>query len=101
MMPVTLSMSGLPDAIQDPGESLQSVHRIHTHVRVLRQVEGFDEQKELMLYRVAQEPVTNIVKHANATRVIIQLSRYDGEMMLTVEDNGKGFDNPQNPPVPD
>lgn len=92
MMPVALSVGGLPDAVQDLGESLQRVHGIHTNVLVIGQVGRLEEQKELMLYRVAQELVTNIVKHANATRVIIQLSRHDSEMMLTVEDNGKGFD---------
>jgi signal transduction histidine kinase len=51
-----------------------------------------DESAEVMMFRIAQELVTNIVKHARASKVIIQLSRYDGELMLAVEDDGVGFD---------
>lgn len=47
---------------------------------------------ELILYRVVQEALTNITRHANATRVVVQLDRHDTLMRLTVEDDGVGFD---------
>jgi two-component system sensor histidine kinase UhpB len=47
---------------------------------------------ELVLYRVAQEALTNIAKHARATRVTISLDRSTSGVALTVRDNGIGFD---------
>jgi signal transduction histidine kinase len=48
--------------------------------------------QKLALYRMEQEQINNIVKHAEATRVWITLSNRDGKVILTVKDNGKGFE---------
>jgi len=48
-------------------------------------------KKETALYRIIQEALQNILKHATATKVTITLSRMDGGVRLTVTDNGKGF----------
>ena len=47
---------------------------------------------EVTLYRIAQEGITNIMRHAEATQASIVLLTYDHEVSLIVEDNGKGFD---------
>lgn len=47
---------------------------------------------ELVLYRVAQEAMTNIAKHSGATRVWIDLDRDADDVALSVRDNGRGFD---------
>jgi two-component system sensor histidine kinase UhpB len=47
---------------------------------------------ELVLYRVAQEALTNVAKHANARAVWIDLDRTPTEVSLSVRDNGRGFD---------
>ncbi|UII32015.1 PAS domain-containing protein [Fulvivirga ulvae] len=47
---------------------------------------------ELHLYRITQEAVNNILKYAKATTVSIQLMKYEGEVILTIEDDGVGFD---------
>lgn len=47
---------------------------------------------ELVLYRVAQEAMTNVAKHANATRVWIDLDRGTDDVTLSVRDDGGGFD---------
>jgi signal transduction histidine kinase len=46
----------------------------------------------ITLYRITQELLKNILKHAEATEVIVQLTIEDEEIMLIVEDDGKGFD---------
>jgi len=46
----------------------------------------------LSLYRVTQEAINNILKHANATEVTIQLMKHASSIILTIEDNGKGLD---------
>ncbi|MBL6445057.1 PAS domain-containing protein [Fulvivirga sp. 29W222] len=47
---------------------------------------------ELHLYRITQEAVNNILKYAKATTVSIQLMKYEEEVILTIEDDGIGFD---------
>jgi signal transduction histidine kinase len=49
---------------------------------------------ELALYRVVQEALTNIARHARATRTLIRLEEGAGSVRLTVQDNGCGFDVP-------
>ena len=45
-----------------------------------------------MLYRVLQECVNNVIKHANADVLDISLIKESNEIIATIEDNGKGFD---------
>jgi len=47
---------------------------------------------EGLLYRAAQEALTNVVRHARATRARVELTRAEGRVRLTVEDDGQGFD---------
>ena len=47
---------------------------------------------ESAVYRVVQEALTNAVKHAEATRVVVRISDRDGTVDVTVRDDGKGFD---------
>jgi len=47
---------------------------------------------ELALYRIAQEALTNIARHAHATHALIRLEKIDGDLRLVVQDNGCGFD---------
>lgn len=58
---------------------------------------------ETALYRVLQEALTNVVRHAEATRVDVILRRADQTVTMIVEDDGRGFgwhdDEPANPPV--
>ena len=45
----------------------------------------------LVLYRIIQELINNIIKHSNATEVLVQLNCMDNLLAITVEDNGQGF----------
>ena len=46
---------------------------------------------ETTLYRITQEALTNVVKHAQARRVSIVLTRRDGSVAAVIEDDGRGF----------
>ena len=46
---------------------------------------------EFNLYRITQEALNNVLKHSKATRTTIQLIKYDDQVILTIEDNGQGF----------
>ena len=47
---------------------------------------------EIALFRVAQEALNNVAKHANASRIDIELFKDDGDIMMAITDNGVGFD---------
>lgn len=55
--------------------------------------ERLDPAVELVLYRVAQEALTNVAKHARARSASVVIDRRNGQVCLTVEDDGIGFDN--------
>jgi len=52
----------------------------------------FEEAKELAVYRIAQEALTNIIRHARAKNIFVNLVKKDKKLLLSVEDNGVGFD---------
>jgi two-component system sensor histidine kinase UhpB len=54
--------------------------------------EQIEDRRKLTLFRIVQEQLNNIVKHARATRVLIRLSMEGQDIVLTVADNGVGFD---------
>lgn len=92
MMPKSLTELGLVPALHD---LLQKTFE-HTPVKCLfehhQANERFDPKIELTLYRVAQELVNNVIKHAHATQVAVQVFKVKDKLRLTVEDDGRGFD---------
>lgn len=50
------------------------------------------KENETAIYRIIQELLHNIIKHANATEALVQLNNHDDKLIITVEDNGQGFD---------
>jgi signal transduction histidine kinase len=65
-------------------------------IAVRFEVDGLDErlprELETLLYRIAQEAATNVVRHSRAENVLVQLYRRDACLSLEVEDDGEGFD---------
>lgn len=60
-------------------------------VRQFAEVDASEAQREV-IYRVVQEALTNALKHASATAVEVNLSEADGELVVRVADDGKGFE---------
>ena len=52
----------------------------------------YDEEVEIALYRICQEALTNISRHAQATRIRLSLNQEDHRLSASIEDNGVGFD---------
>ncbi|MEE4258496.1 MAG: sensor histidine kinase [Bacteroidales bacterium] len=92
MLPKELEQFGLIAAI----EGLIQTSFSKTGVKVSFEHFGikarFSYPIELSIFRILQELITNILKHANATEVKIELLKRKNSIMLIVEDNGKGFD---------
>jgi two-component system sensor histidine kinase UhpB len=55
-------------------------------------VSGLPPEVEIVAFRVVQEAVTNVVRHAAAKKAVVTVERRDGCLRLTVEDDGRGFD---------
>ena len=53
--------------------------------------EEIDGAKRTVLYRVAQEALTNVAKHAHASRVDVMIEKLDGNVCMTIQDDGKSF----------
>ncbi|MCG2616008.1 sensor histidine kinase [Terrimonas sp. NA20] len=91
MMPEALLNMGLQQALQDYcdglSESLPSP--IHTEFHGLE--ERMEPSIEIVLYRIVQELLNNVIKHAQATIIVAQVIRQNNLISITVEDNGKGF----------
>ena len=52
-----------------------------------------NENQKLTLFRITQEALNNIIRHADATRTTIELSNNKNRVQLIIKDNGKGFDS--------
>ncbi|WPV01137.1 sensor histidine kinase [Mucilaginibacter sp. cycad4] len=96
MMPWALHKTGLAQVIKQFIENIKN-----NNIAINFFSEGFDspfdDTTEIILYRVLQESVNNVMKHAHADRVDISLMRSNESISLTIEDNGIGFDttNPE------
>lgn len=54
--------------------------------------ERFTRELETACFRIAQEALTNVVRHANASRVLVQLTKEGNDLLLIIKDDGVGFD---------
>lgn len=92
MMPGALTRFGLVAALQELAGTLEQSSDLDVDLQVYGLDERLPEKVEVSLYRGVQELLSNIVKHAEATSVIIQLNRQEDGLHVLVEDNGVGFD---------
>lgn len=91
MMPESLRFDGLAPALSDLCRymSTPSVQVVFQNLGIK---DHYPDQLRVSLYRVIQELLANAIKHADATKVIVQCSELDSWLFVTVEDNGKGME---------
>ena len=94
LMPAVLVKKGLIAAVEQLAERFGQAGSMRFDVQAYDISPRLDELTEISLYRVLQEVLNNIVKYAGASEIQVQFVNHDDELVLTVEDNGKGF-NPQ------
>jgi signal transduction histidine kinase len=91
MMPHALLKNSLASAIGDFIDKIdKKALQVHLYTEGLD--EKLDANREIVFYRVIQECVNNVIKHAGATTLDISLIREKEGISATIEDNGKGFD---------
>lgn len=93
LIPPSLGDYGLIDAVKELIEDLNRIGRLKAHLSIDNFDECFlSENKKLMLYRVVQEQMNNIIKYAKAREVFVVFKILDEKLFLTISDNGVGFD---------
>lgn len=92
LRPPSLDVLGLGAALESFVKEWSQQFGIEAAYEAIR-MEGtfFEPEVEINLYRIFQEALQNIHKHAGATRVNVLLERHDGRAVLVIEDNGKGY----------
>ena len=83
---------GLQRAIEYELELLRKAGKHETRMDIQGAVYRLETQKELILFRIVQEILNNVIKHANASRITVQLNYKPELFILSVADNGEGFD---------
>lgn len=91
MMPEVLLTYGLGEATREYCNGLKK-SGVPVTCQVYNYRNDMSHGRQVTLYRIMQELVNNAVKHAGATQILVQLQQSDHRIFLTVEDDGKGFD---------
>jgi two-component system, NarL family, sensor histidine kinase DevS len=92
LRPAALDDFGLVPAIERLRDSVEEQGGISVDVQSNLADARLPAEVETALYRIVQEAFTNVLKHASASRVSVQLTREAGSVTLIVHDDGKGFD---------
>ena len=92
LRPEVLDELGLGPAIDWQAKEFQKRSGIRCRLSLPSDALGLDRERSTAAFRVFQELLTNIARHANATRIDVAMQVDSGALVLAVEDNGKGMD---------
>lgn len=90
LRPQLLDRIGLTKAINSMLKKVSGVIEIESEIDNIDKV--FNEIGEISVYRIIQESLNNVIKHSGATKVSVKIKRTENNILLIIEDNGKGFD---------
>jgi|GEM_PF-2192847 signal transduction histidine kinase len=90
LMPRSLETQGLKAALEILGADF-STPQLQIEVQTIGLEDRVDRFIEFNVYRITQEALNNIIKHARASKVLIDCSKVDNMLLLSIEDNGVGF----------
>ncbi len=98
---LSLGLSGgraLPDALEDETEKIASAGEMQSSFKLSGARRVLPAGVEAGIFRICQEALANVLKHANATSVNVMMAYEDSRVRLTVQDDGMGFDPEQSKP---
>jgi len=87
-----IKTGGIKKAIELQVSQLEKTGRFHVLFEINDNYQYLNEKREIILFRILQEAVNNIVRHSGANEIIILLSCSDNQLKLYIQDNGGGFD---------
>jgi signal transduction histidine kinase len=94
LRPSILDDLGLMPTLEELAAELNLLDSLQSDFRVIGEERRLSSEAELTLFRIAQEALNNVRKHARATRVITTIELSDGTAQLMVQDDGIGFKPP-------
>ncbi|GAB4374524.1 MAG: hypothetical protein Kow0075_00270 [Salibacteraceae bacterium] len=92
LVPKTIEDFGLEAALGSMIDNINSLGQIQIDFSSTLGDKRLTREIEINLYRISQEAISNIIKHSEAGSATVQLLAYPDAIILTIEDNGKGFD---------
>jgi len=92
MNPDIIKNRGLQKSIEMQVAFLQRGGKYNIHMDVNGELVSFDKTKEIILFRIVQEAINNIIRHSTATDILLSLTYEKEFLKLFIRDNGKGFD---------
>jgi signal transduction histidine kinase len=92
LSPTILEDFGYTAAVEALVNKINETKQLHFDLIVFGINQRLKKEYELALYRITQELVNNVLKHAEAKHVSLQIRQTDGKITLMMEDDGKGFD---------
>lgn len=95
LRPRILDDLGLVAALEWMTEGLTKNFGVDAHIEVLGTEQILPDEVQLLLFRIAQEALGNIRRHAEASMAVVKLEFRDDSLKMTVRDNGKGFELPE------
>jgi PAS domain S-box-containing protein len=91
LRPAVLDDLGLIPALHSFVKQFSERTHIHVHLKAFARVEELDINRRTILFRVAQEALTNVSRHAQAGRVEIHIQKLPDAIAMVITDNGKSF----------
>ncbi len=95
LRPGILDVLGLSEALEWQAQEFQEQTKIKIDTDITRLPETIDKEVSTAYFRICQEALTNVARHAKAHRVVVSLKHEQGILELLVRDNGKGITNEQ------
>jgi len=92
MMPEMLAKFGLDEAVKEYCNTINATKLLTVKYQSIGMENRLDKATEIIIYRIVQELLNNVLKHATASETFIQLIREKDRLNIVAEDNGKGFD---------
>jgi signal transduction histidine kinase len=103
MRPLALDQLGLAPALETLCRRTEDTFGLNVELRVGAEWHGFADElspeAQAHVYRIVQEAVNNAVKHAQASRLLVELDSDDHAISVAVRDDGRGMDQPTSAPV--
>ena len=91
LRPAVLDDLGLIPALHTFMKNFTARTGVRTHLKAFAGVERLDATRRTVLFRVAQEALTNVARHAKASRVEVNLQKQSNGVCMTIQDDGKSF----------
>jgi two-component system sensor histidine kinase UhpB len=93
LRPEALDELGLRNALAALAKRVSQHGGIRVESRLDPELPQLDTNAELVVYRVAQESLTNVLRHSGASRAVMALAAQDGDVVLVVSDDGRGLED--------